>query len=373
MQQKSEPIRLFKVDSKGKLRYWFAESIGAVVNTYSGIVGAEKTSQICETYTAIPTNVGKKNERDGAAQAIFEVAALYKAKVTKKRYFEDMAAAQGYVSEDVQLAQDYTKKNNHLKIQWGQVDGQFKLDGVRCRVTYDDKGVFRVWSRENKSYNLPEPLLLELMELFKRNPTVKKLDGELYVHGEVLEDISSMVKDVDNSDRYKLQFWMYDLIEPEHTWEQRRERVNDVRKNSEDFMRIVFLDSTPLNSPEDADKFIEMALELGFEGMMFRNWKAKYGCGKRIYGLQKYKKFMEEEFFIIAVHKDKRGQAVFEMKNTRNGDDFKARWKASNEKRKNAADNPEAFIGTRWTVRFHHWSYLNVPIHPVAIVERNYE
>lgn len=367
----TKPVKIYKVDSKGKLRYWMAEAHMGFVHTSYGIVGQEGTSQINECFEAKPTNVGKKNERNSVAQAVFEVDKLYVAKVEKKRYFYDMAQAMGYVSEDVQLAQDYTKKTNHKKIKWGRVDGQFKLDGVRCRITLDRQaGVFRVWSRENKPYQLPVTLYTEVLQLFKDYPKLNRLDGELYLHGTDLEDIISMVKDVNHPDREQLEFWMYDTIEPTMTWLERKAMIGEVQ--STDYTRIRRLGSVPLGSIEEARAYLDEGISLGYEGIMLRNWDGLYKCGGRSYDLQKWKLFEDDEFTMVGVVLDKRGHGVG-MFVTKDKKPFNARWKASNAKRQHLADNPDEYIHLKWTVRYQRITAEGVPLFPVAIAPRDYE
>lgn len=364
-----EPTKIYKVDSKGKMRYWFAYTHKATVITSHGIVGAEETSEKIDQYQAKPTNVGKKNERDAVAQAIFEVESLYKAKVDKKRYFYDIDEASGFVSEDVQLAQDYTKKNNKNHIRWGYVDGQFKLDGARCRVTLDRKaGVFRVWSRENTPYHLPVTLYQEVLELFKANPRLNSLDGELYIHGYCLEDISSLIKDVNDPERENLQLWVYDTIESKLTWAERRELISTIQNSD----HIILLKSVPLANVEEARAMLDEAIELGFEGLMLRNWKGLYKCGGRSYDLQKWKLFEDAEFTMVGVVLDKRGHGVGQFV-TKDGKPFNARWKASNKKRQELADHPELYVKKKWTIRFQRYTKDGIPLFPVAITVRDYE
>lgn len=364
----SKALRLYKLDSKGKLRYWYAYADGPLVTTASGIVGREDTSEIDETYRCVPKNVGKKNEVSAVEQAVKEVESLYAAKVKKKGYHYDISAATFHKPDGVQLAHDFTKKNNHEKIQWGEVDAQFKLDGLRCRIVIDRKaGLLRVWSRENDHYILPLNLYNEVLSLFKANPQINSLDGELYVHGEDMADIQSMCTDCENPDRWKLELWVYDTIEPDLKWEERRELLKGI--NFDSFANIMPVTSFKMDSIEQARAFLDRAIELGFEGIILRNWKGLYLCGKRSYDLQKWKLFEDDEFLMVDVEIDKRGHGVGVFV-TKDGKRFNARWKAPNAKRKDMAINQQKYVNKRWTIRFQKYSQDGIPIFPVAIVIR---
>lgn len=363
--------KLYKNDSKGKLRYWFAYANGSTVVTCSGIVGKEASSQITETYEAQPKNIGKKNETTRIQQAQLEVDALYQVKLTKKRYFRDMFTAQNYVSQDVQLAHDYTKGKNASKICWGAVDGQPKLDGVRCRIVLDRQaGVLRAWSRENKPYQLPVTMYTEILALFKAYPKLSKLDGEIYVHGMDFADIVSRVKDENHPDRDELQFWLYDTIESTLSWKERRKLIDEVDDSC--YTNIVRVRSFTLHSVEEARKMLDELMADGYEGLMLRNWQGLYKCGGRSYDLQKWKIFEDAEFTMVDVVRDKRGHGVgvFITKDFKR---FNARWKAPDAKRKDLAKHPEKYVNLMWTVRFQKWSLDGIPIFPVAILPRDYE
>lgn len=359
-------VKLYKKDSKGKLRFWSAYAENGFVTVASGIVGMEQTSTVQEQYQCEPTNVGKKNERNRTQQAIFEVNALYKAKLEKKGYKRSPGETDE-VSEAVMLAQDATKGKNLDKIEWGRVDGQMKLNGVRCRIRINDDGSYTAFSRQNKVYTLPPTLDEEIKnKILTMDMRVKQLDGELYIHGVEFENIVRMVKDVKNPERDRLEFHWYDVIGTQLDWDTRKSLIKGFGS------RIIEVPYEPLASIEEAREMLKRANQSGYEGLMLRNWAGLYACGQRSYNLQKWKTFDDAEFKCVGIEVDKRGHAVFVFE-VEPGKNFNARWKATDEQRKHAAEHPEEYVEKMWTVVFQNYSIYGIPIFPVCTVMRDYE
>ena len=129
---------IYKVDSKGKVRVWYMEQSGDRYRTWDGTQAGKIKSS--EWRIAIPTNVGRSNERDGVAQAVFEIEATYKTKLDKD-YHETLDNAQSGGSKifEAMLAEKY----KDFKPGYAQP----KLDGFRCIAKKDG-----LWSRSGKPY-----------------------------------------------------------------------------------------------------------------------------------------------------------------------------------------------------------------------------
>lgn len=353
------------------MRYWACSiSQEGLVTSISGIVGKESTSEISESYQALPKNKGRSNATTAYQQAYLEKTSLYKAKLDKKGYKASIEEAEGYESDAVQLAHDYTKGKNSKKIKWGCVDVQPKLDGVRCKIIYDEKTEeVRAFSRQGKEYTLPSNIEKELLDIFCYTEH-RVLDGEIYTHLMDFEDITSRIKDPKHPERNQLCFYLYDIIDTKMTW---LERKAEMEKFNISYKSVILVQSHSVNSEEEALSWLEIFVGDSFEGLMFRNHSGLYKCGGRSYDLQKWKLFQDSEFYLSGIELDKRGHAVFIFNIEGTDLTFKARWKASDDKRLHAALNQSDYINTSWNVRFQKYSAYGIPIFPVAIAKRDYE
>ena len=70
---------IYKVDNKGKVRIWYAEREDDRYRMWDGTQNGK--IKCSEWRVAIPTNVGRSNERLGSAQADFEIRAVDKKKL----------------------------------------------------------------------------------------------------------------------------------------------------------------------------------------------------------------------------------------------------------------------------------------------------
>ena len=107
---------------------------------------------------------------------------------------------------------------------------QPKLDGVRCLIQYDD-GKVTAYSRTGKIWQNIEHITLNLYRFFDKHPNVI-LDGELYNHDfrNDFESIISMVRkqkpttEDRSKSRDNVQFHCYDIIHPENSTFEERDR-----------------------------------------------------------------------------------------------------------------------------------------------------
>lgn len=96
---------IYKRDSKGKLRVWHMVQDGDRYRTFDGLHGG--TVKSSSWRQARPTNVGRSNERDGVAQATFEIEAAYENKLTREYHRTIEATENGAHFFKPMLAQSY--------------------------------------------------------------------------------------------------------------------------------------------------------------------------------------------------------------------------------------------------------------------------
>jgi len=184
----------------------------------------------------------------------------------------------------------------------GKVFMQPKLDGVRCLIQYDKKTGVTAWSRTGKQWKNIHHITSSLEQWFQSNQTTV-LDGELYNHDlrDDFETIISLVRRQDPDDidmlesRDLVQFHCYDIIHPDNSPFEDRNRFVKYCVNETDYVKLV---STMLcASDEDAKEIHAVNLECGFEGSILRTNDIYHQ--KRTHSLRKFKDFHDAEALIV--------------------------------------------------------------------------
>lgn len=303
------------------------------------------------------------------------------------------------------LAGDFHKIGH--RIDWANgVDLSDKLDGVRCVAKCPSIGVITLESRTGQPYVLPH-ITRELM--WYMNPG-DVLDGEIYLHGYALQEITSAVKRTDtqkeidacrkklekvrqngleNCDellaefeeaclihelRPKLEFIIFD-IPSSKAWFERLEELEqfnaDRLAGHQD--KVFALNYDRVFSEGQMKAAHKKCVAHGFEGVMMRNRYGLYESGKRSADLQKYKEFMDAEFEILDVVADKDGLGVFVVKNIYADNTFTVTL-GSHVERAYQLAHKEEFIGKPLTVKFQSlYKGTLIPQFPTGVAVRDYE
>lgn len=293
--------KIYKQDSKGKTRVWFMEQDGDKHRTHDGILGG--TVKCSAWRVAKPTNVGRSNERDGDAQAAFEIEAGYTKQLKGAYYYDIGDIGLGCRFIEPMLAETYER--------FAPGEAQPKLDGFRCILRRDGG-----WSREGEELPGTRHLVRALNErgAFNNNPCLS-IDGELYnaLYKHDFGKLSSLIKKQNPTPEELIiierdvQFHAYDLLSISDypfkllSNKPRRERRDDLGIlipwiNSPMFQLVPSLD---VETEEEYDTFHAERVAEGDEGSMWRPHDGLYEIGKRSKTLQKRKDFDDAEFDII--------------------------------------------------------------------------
>ena len=179
---------------------------------------------------------------------------------------------------------------------------QPKLDGVRCLIQYDKKLGVTAWSRTGKQWKNINHITSSLEKWFQSNQSTV-LDGELYNHDlrDDFETIISLVRrqtpdDIDMLEsRDLVQFHCYDIIHPDNSPFEDRNRFVKYCVNETDYVKVV---STMLCASDDDAKEIHATnLACGFEGSILRTNDVYHQ--KRTHSLRKFKDFHDDEAMIL--------------------------------------------------------------------------
>ena len=289
----------YKIDSKAKVRIWYIEQDGDKYRTWDGTQGGK--IKCSEWRVAIPTNVGRSNERDGSAQAVFEIEALYKKKCEKDYHTSiESATTGGSHIFEAMLAEKYNPKD------FTPGFAQPKLDGFRCIANKDG-----LWSRAGKNYVSCPHIMEALAPLFAEDPNLI-FDGELYNHQlrDNFNEIASLIGTKSDKKltpehyaktKAMVQYHVYDIPSHSGTFAERDAYLEDLFLNEEDPFPscICLVETAAVFSTESFDQWHGEWLEAGYEGSMWRN-NTPYE-NRRTKNLLKRKDFIDEEFEVVRI------------------------------------------------------------------------
>lgn len=289
---------LYKLDSKGKVRVWYAET--GTDGTRWGlrsIAGLEDGKKVTSEWTFVEQkNVGRSNETSLEEQATSEMAS----EVQKKKdrgYFSDLKNINTFDKFKPMLAEKF--EDVEVNFAAGGVYSQPKLDGIRCIARKDG-----LWTRSGKEI-VAVPHIWESLQPFFENHPNMILDGELYNH-ELKDDfnsITSMVRKTKpkSEDLVKskelVQYHVYDVIVVDEPELEFRKRELLRYEALVDYIRIVPTMHVPTRA--GLDSLYEGYLEHGYEGQMVRIDRPYEN--KRTKNLLKRKEFLTDEFEVVEV------------------------------------------------------------------------
>lgn len=357
---------LFKQSKNGSIESWNIQVVENVITVTWGKVDGKQQVKV-ETVLE-GKNIGKSNETNPSQQALFQAESTYNHKIDKG-YALTIEEAK-VKAEEIKpvLVHDYTLKNNSNHITF-PCYAQPKLDGVRSQLFFkiEENGNLIAKSRGNKEFPINKALFEDIKKFMELN-NVNVLDGEFYVHGEFLEDIISCVKKPEgNRLENEMSYVVFDL--PKNRGLEKLQSL----KTTE---RVKVIETTKVNSKEEAKKLLDYYIELGFEGLILRNsntFDAEYlKGGVRTYDIQKWKMFTDSEYEIVNVISDKNNNGLYVCK-TENGSEFNVTPKCSHEMKKEILNNKQNYIGKLLTVKYQELTALNIPKFGVGLAVRDYE
>ena len=301
-------------------------------------------------------NVGRANATTPEQQAIIEAQAKHVDKV-KSGYSTDISAP-----ITVQLPQKVKSylDNKHL-VKFPAFTTP-KLNGVNGTYWLND-GQLSLTSRGGEYY----PLIPHLEEQIKQAMDFLNTDclnGELYIHGEHLQDIQSAVKKP-NKLSSKLQFHIFELPTVSKPYHIKSTWFGQLNINL-NLSHVVGITPVSINSHDEATHWYDMHILAGFEGSVIYNSDAMYEFNVRSSSVLKYKGTLDLEVKLLSYNVDKNGHPVFNA--IYNGKEFKVKPKGTDKERKDIISNFESQYKDKWyTIEYETFSKDEVPQKPVGI------
>ena len=275
---------------------------------------------------------------------------------------------------------------------WDKVSnmiGQWKINGLRCFISArHNTDMFKpytllfqscegnYWSslanlEEYLLSVLPEDLIVTMIE------EQWSLDGEIYLPGYSINQINSFVKDRDCIENKALQFWCYDLAVPEMSQSNRLVLIDkyldnrithfhDYKEHLNNDKRLIRLPSTFITNDNEALKYRDKFIGLGFEGLILRNPSVDYQYGRRRVGyMEKYKAATDGIFQVVDIYKEqKRNLPILLCHNDINDAKFETRLSATHEYQQSILKDKHLYIGRNVFIEFGERSGIEkVPFH----------
>ena len=347
---------LYKTNKNKSIQQWSITVEGPVFTCIYGQLGGKLQSQ---STTCTSHNIGRSNETTPEQQAQLEADALI-AKKLKSGYSYDQSGP-----TTVQLPMKvkcYQDQLNNVKFPCISTP---KLNGVNAIFKRVD-GTLTIYSRGGEVYpSIPhiEPEVLTIMNLIESN----ELNGELYIHGEHLQDIQSAVKKPKELSK-RLEFAIFDVADSTEMYALRRSTLEALdNMDTIQWNHVAFLVGVFCKSHEDIETHYNQCMSSKLEGTVIKNLDGLYQHNVRSSDQFKYKKVQSKEFLITSFELDKNKLPVFVLKCDTGT--FKAKPKGTKEYW--SKFNPSEYINHWATVEFETYSRDKIPLKPIFISLRD--
>ena len=383
-------VTLYGKDKKGDIKLWTIEtgvSIGGkgIITIHHGKEGGKQTRKDEIIYEG-------KQGRNAEEQAVFEANSRIKKQIDDN--YRHTKEELEHLELLAMLAVDWNKRGKSMVYP---CYGSVKYDGVRA-LAKKRNGVVTLESRTSQLWDVPH--LISLLTIHMQEGDI--WDGEIYVHGEELQDIVSATKRTDTQAavdkakrkndklltaeslealreaihihelRPKLQFHVFDVVS-EKPFVERVKDLDELCGIPVVSPHIQITEYFYIASEEDVKTKHQVAVGLGYEGLMLRNFQGYYESGKRSTDLQKYKTFFDSEFLILDVLPNKDDGSAYLVRNDLNDRTFSVTLGSMTD-RLEALENKELYKQKLITVKYQtRYKRTLLPQFPTGVAIRDYE
>jgi len=397
-------------DSKNQL----PDKYTVITNVLSKQTDSAEYTKKTPTITVSGKNIGKANQTNAFTQALRDALGKYNVQIRKGLSDDESRPPCPPSGEDPKLKE---KKREALRYppMLVQIKGdkfidyskkiylQRKYNGVRSVITLEGTKVL-IYSRNLKEYFGFEKIREDLKPILTHwhNELKRKIyfDGEMYIHGLSLQDISGIARRVltpkyTNGDVEEMTYNIYDCFipdEPNLTYAERKEILDKIFAEH-NLKYIVKVETFEVKNEEDVDKLFKQFIDEGYEGAILRKGWMNYRYSYNNYhsdNLLKIKPTISEEFKIVDYTEGKLGKskgALMLILETEEGNTFPITPGLTLEERyklykkmpiieKNTKSYFENNYKNRYlTVIFDEWSKDKIPLRTrtEGIIIRDYE
>ena len=255
-----------------------------------------------------------------------------------------------------------------------------KIDGLRCLIFMGDDGKLHTASRGAMNYDAAMNQILthkDLIEIFKENPGLI-MDGECYHHGWTLQQLNSIARTQKTAVDYDvLQFYWYDVVDVNSTFDERFAFMQDIRdqynftfepeRNFEyGELRIQFVPQVPVTGYDKMLELHNQYVSEGWEGLVVRDPDKLYRPNGRTNDMVKIKVYKDDCFKVVGIEGGLRGSEdmVFIMEMP-DGRTFKAKPFGDRAQKEEYWNNFEKkYNGHIGECKFFYYSDDGIPLQP---------
>ena len=325
-------ITLYKRNAQGKPLFWTIDARTTDIKVQYGIVGKEGRVEYITTHRNLQDEINslvksKRKEGYKELQDLYDNAPKLINPDNLYDYLNNYLPKFNTHADGAFIPMLCKTLEDNKPFEKGSYFGQWKINGERCIITAEEKGLFETVklhyrSREgvdwtNKLSYLDDYLLPcipnEIINMMAEEGVA--LDGELYLPGYGINEINSFIKNTELPQHYKLQFWLYDICIENMSAKNRQNHIDDfllgkVHRSSihtkEEHLnntdRLVVLPNFDCSNINEAIFRRDTFISLGFEGLVIRKADAEYQFGgKRNNSMLKFKKKEDGLFTIVDI------------------------------------------------------------------------
>ena len=334
--------RLFKPTKTGAIQICDISVSGAVVSTTFGqLDGKLQTS----TDTCSPKNVGRANATTAEEQAILEAQAKF-AKKIKSGYSQELTE-----TPTVQLPQKVKVYQDNKHLVSYPCYATPKYNGLNGTYWLLPDNSLKLTSRGGDELP-PIPHLESYVRSKMKQAKTTCLNGELYIHGQSLQNITSAVKKPKElSKRLEFLVFEFPLISAPFS----------------DKVSLLDIPVAKISTEAQLEELYEFTIGRNLEGIVIYNTDAIYKFNERSSSVLKYKPVADAEYKILSYTTDRNGHPVFTCE-TQDGKQFKVKPKGTNEERKQIiADFDSLYKNNYYKIEYEMLSDSGIPLKGIGI------
>lgn len=376
----NEGRELYLEANNGKIQMWKAdisseltqEGFVTITATYGMTDGKKQTK---DTFVKSGKNIGKKNETSIHEQAVLKLDQMYADKIKNKSMVFDIADWVRPMRPSLAMA--YHKREKYVQhIEYWLADE--KLDGNRAYEFWDG-------SVQSKSGDVTTPIahiaksMVKLKEIAKQKglPEIN-FDGEYYLHGVDLQDITGISNTKNDEDRRTdilLEYHIFGCYVPSEPLMSAKKRYELLLElfDGVDLEFLVLRKKTVIkNNREDIKAFTRKCELAGYEGSILLDPNAPYNHSKnpsdRNDSMFKDKNMQDDEFLIVDIieNENEVGIPKFIIQ-LPNGETCEVVMKGKKEKAKEYWTNREKYIGKYLKVQYQTYTKYGKLEFPVGL------